>query len=358
METRPGDGGSRFLIIAASLVIVIAGMKAAASVILPFLIAVFVAMISLPLQNWLMARRVPAGLAVLATLTFDIAVLVGLGFLVGNSIQAFTEEAPKYQAKLTALSGQLIDWLNGLGIEVSRDAVTDLLNPGMAFDVVAKTLGRLAALVSNFVLVALTIVFVLLEAAGFPAKLERAFGKRARSSERFEKIKKDVHQYLAVKTAVSLATGVIVTVPLWLMGIDFPILWGLLAFLLNYVPSLGSIIAAVPPVLLAIVQFGPGRAAGVAAVFVATNVLLGNFVEPQLTGRRLGLSTLVVFVSLVFWGWVWGPIGMLLSVPLTMIVKIMLENTQDLRWVAILLGPGGEQQARPDTGSTRKRKKA
>ena len=133
-------------------------------------------------------------------------------------------------------------------------------------------------------------------------------------------------------------TGTVVGVAMAIVGIDFPVLWGVLAFLLNYVPNLGSILAAIPPVLLALVQFGVGRAIAVVAVFAAVNVLLGNLLEPRLMGRRLGLSTLVVFLSLIFWGWVWGPVGMLLSVPLTMIVKIMLENTPDLRWVAVLLG--------------------
>ncbi len=136
-----------------------------------------------------------------------------------------------------------------------------------------------------------------------------------------------------------------VVVALLIIGVDFPLLWGMLAFLLNYVPTLGSIIAAVPPVLLAIVQLGPGHALATALVFVGVNVVLGNFVEPHFMGRRLGLSTLVVFLSLVFWGWVWGPVGMLLSVPLTMIVKIMLENTEDLRWVAVLLGAGAKKPA-------------
>ena len=123
-----------------------------------------------------------------------------------------------------------------------------------------------------------------------------------------------------------------------MLGLGFPLLWGLVAFIFNYIPNLGSILAAIPPVLLALVQFGPARAAVVAVGYLVINIGLANFLEPYLMGRRLGLSTLVVFLSLVFWGWVWGPVGMLLSVPLTVIVKIALENTKDFRWVAIMLG--------------------
>ena len=146
-----------------------------------------------------------------------------------------------------------------------------------------------------------------------------------------------MQRYLATKTVISLFTGIFVGVPLALMRIEFALLWGLLAFLLNYIPNLGSAFASVPPVLLTLVEDGIGWALGVALVFIVVNAVFGNVVEPYLMGRRLGLSTLVVFLSLVFWGWVWGPIGMLLSVPLTMIIKIMLENTEDLRWIAVLL---------------------
>jgi len=189
-------------------------------------------------------------------------------------------------------------------------------------------------------------VFILSEAAGFPAKLQAAFGHRE-SSDRFANIKREVQHYLGIKTLISLTTGSIVAAATAIIGVDYPLLWGMLAFLLNFIPTFGSILAAIPPVMLATVQLGAGHALAVALVFVSVNVGLGNFVEPYFMGRRLGLSTLVVFLSLVFWGWVWGPVGMLLSVPLTMIVKIMLENTEDLAWVAVLLGAGPKRESKP-----------
>ena len=132
-------------------------------------------------------------------------------------------------------------------------------------------------------------------------------------------------------------TGIAVTIGLMLLGLDYFLLWGLLAFLLNYVPNIGSIIAAIPAVLLAVVQLGMFKALLVAAIYLAVNIIMGNAVEPKLMGHKLGLSSLVVFLSLVFWGWILGPIGMLLSVPLTMIVKIALEVNDSTRWLAILL---------------------
>jgi len=350
MDGTKIDRVSYFLVIAASLVIVIAGLRTATDIIVPFLIAVFVAIISLPLQNWLIARKVPSGLAVLLTLIADVLILVGFGFLVGGSVQGFVSEYPKYQDKFLVLAESTIEVLNKLGFNISNIIVLDYLRENVFnflgdnfFDLFKGALIGGATFLWNVVLVLLTILFVLSEAAGFTTKLERAFGHSMRNTERLNKIKSDIQQYLVVKTLVSLVTGLLVGVSLALIGVDFPVLWGLLAFLLNYIPSFGSIIAALPPILLAVIQLGKGHTLAVAIVFVAVNVLLGNLLEPHLMGRRLGLSALVVFLSMVFWGWVWGPVGMLLSVPLTMIVKIMLENTQDLRWIAVMLGSGKEQ---------------
>jgi len=343
------DKGARALLVTASIVIVIAGMKAASSLILPFLVALFLAMITLPLLNWLQAKSIPKPLAVPATILVALLVLGGIAIVVGGSIKGFTAQAPKYKQNLDQIVGGLVLWVEARGLDLPDQfgqGLTELIKPSQAFDMIAGTLRGVAAVLSNLLLVLLTIVFILFEAAGFPAKLRAAFGQRE-SSDRFANIKKEVQHYLGIKSLVSLTTGSTVAATMAIIGVDFPLLWGMLAFLLNYIPTFGSILAAIPPVLLAIVQLGPGHALAVALVFVTVNVVLGQFVEPYFMGRRLGLSTLVVFLSLVFWGWVWGPVGMLLSVPLTMILKIMLENTEDLAWVAVLLGAGVERDTAP-----------
>jgi len=147
---------------------------------------------------------------------------------------------------------------------------------------------------------------------------------------------------MAIKTMISLATGLIIGFVLWLMGVDFFVLWALLAFLLNYIPNIGSIIAAVPAVILTFLQLGFVPAGFVIGLFVAVNMVMGSVIEPKFMGRSLGLSTLIVFLSLIFWGWLLGMVGMLLSVPLTMIFKIALENSHDGRWFAILLSSDEE----------------
>jgi len=330
------ETGSRVLLVIASLVIVIAGLKLAAGLLVPFLISIFLAMVSLPLLNWLKSMKIPNWLAVLVTIVVAIGVLVAIAVLVGGSIQEFMREAPKYRARLVQMYGHILDWIEARGVPVPPEIAAGLFNPGYAMDMLTGTLRGVAAVLSNLLLVFFTIVFILAEAAGFPAKMKAAFGWGA-GSDRLNKIIQEVQRFLAIKSVVSLVTGVLVGTSLWLIGVDFPMLWGGLAFLLNYIPTLGSVLAAIPPVLLAMLQLGPGYALVVALVFMVINIPMGNLIEPYFMGRRLGVSTLVVFLSLVFWGWVWGPVGMLLSVPLTMILKILLENTEDLRWIAVFL---------------------
>ena len=156
----------------------------------------------------------------------------------------------------------------------------------------------------------------------------------------FDTFINNVKHYMAIKTVVSLATGIVIAIWLAVIGVDFPVLWGLLAFFLNYVPNIGSIIAAIPAVLLATLQLGIVQALTAAAGYIVVNMVVGGVIEPRFMGRGLGLSTLVVFLSLIFWGWVLGPVGMLLSVPLTMTIKIALNSSEDTRWLAVLLGSG------------------
>jgi len=201
----------------------------------------------------------------------------------------------------------------------------------------ANSFTALLSTLSNTFVVVLILMFMLLEATGLPTKIRVATGSPDADLQRFTKAAREVQKYLGLKTAISAVTGLLIGTWVALLGLDFALTWGFLAFLLNFIPNIGSIIAAIPAVLLALVQLGLAEAVLVAAGFLVVNVVLGNVVEPQLMGRTLGMSTLVVFLSLVFWGWLWGPVGMFLSVPLTMILKIGMENSRDLKPIAVLL---------------------
>jgi predicted PurR-regulated permease PerM len=345
-ESRPGRAW-RFLMGAAAFVVVVAGMKAADTILIPFLVSLFTAVLCGPPVFWLHRKGLPQWLAMILVVAAIMGIGFGMAAVVGNSINRFTLELPSYQARLQELTLSTIQWLDEQGIQVTGRVVQDVANPGAIMALVGRLASGLGALVANTFLILLTVVFMLVEASGFPLKLRTALGETtAVKLPDFGRFADSIQDYLVIKTWISLATGAAAALWVAVLGVDFPVLWGLLAFLLNYVPNIGSIIAAVPPVLLAILQHDPQRALLVAAGYVALNVVFGSILEPRVMGTGVGLSTLVVFLSLVFWGWVLGPVGMLLSIPLTMAVKILLETSDDTRWVAILLGPSHLEEGR------------
>lgn len=329
------------------IVIVIAGMRAANAILVPMLLAVFLAFICAPLVLWLGEKRIPAMVAVVIVMLLIILVGLGIGMVAGTSVRQFTLEMPKYQQQLRDELTSLLGWLQDVGLKVSSDDLLKYIDPGAAMRLGARMISGLGEILTNSFLILLTVMFILFEASTFKQKILAIWGAKRASMQSFSKFADDVYHYLAIKTAVSLGTGILVALWVALLGVDFPLLWGLLAFLLNYVPNLGSIIAAAPAVLLALLQFGPGRAVFLALGYVVINVVAGNILEPRLLGKRLGLSTLTVFLSLVFWGWVLGPIGMILSIPLTMILKIAMETNEDARWLAVLLASGRELRNTP-----------
>lgn len=337
------SGQSRFgtlnwLLMLAGVVVVVAGLKAAQDLILPFLVAVFLSVLAAPAVSWLMRHHVPRFVSVSIVVVVMVGVLTGLGAMLGGTITDFTESLPVYKSKLAGLGGSIQAWFDRQGYDVSLERQFDQLNLGSVLDLLRRGLGGLMSAASNTLLVVLTIVFILLEATGFPVKLRAALGRSDADISRFAAVTVEVQHYLALKTIVSAVTGIVIGLWCVVLGVDFALLWGLVAFLLNYIPGIGSILAAVPAVLLCIVQLGAGRALVLAIGYLVVNTVIGNIIEPQVMGHRLGLSPLVVFISLIFWGWVWGPVGMLLSVPLTMIAKILMESSEDTRWLAVLLG--------------------
>ena len=349
----------RLLVVAACVVVLVAGLRAASSVIEPFLIALFVVTLSLPVLFWL-KQRLPTMLAVFGTILLDIAVLAAAGSLVGTTVNQLAGDMDKYQDRLTALLDDGVTWLEERGLQPEWLAVPDAserlgllsrLDSSLLFDFANQALRYTATAFSSLLIIAFIVIFMLFEAASFRGKVRMAFTGDG-AEERFTRVMHEIQHYIGIKTVVSAATGLLIGAWVGLLGVDFFIFWGLVAFVLNFIPNLGSIIAAVPTTLLAMVQIGVGRGLLVALGYLVVNMVIGNLIEPHLMGRRLGLSTLVVVLSLVFWGWVWGPIGMLLSVPLTMVLKIMLENTEEFRWVAVLLGDGraAERLAPAETG--------
>ena len=328
---------ARFLVVFAAFVIVVSGLKMAGPLLVPFLLAVFVAMIVSPLLNWLKNFRIPSGVAILLVVILILFVGFVMAAVIGSSITDFRQDIPIYSAKLSAMSEAVQQWLMVRGIEIDAQQWQNSFDPGAVMKLVGSTLASFGNVMTNAVMILLTVIFILAENMGFGEKLRLARGNEV-SQEWLTKFSDSVHSYLAIKAAISLLTGLIIFSWLWILGVDYAILWGLLAFMLNFIPTVGSFIAAVPAVLLALVQLGILHAGLTLGGFVLVNLVMGNVIEPRCMGRGLNLSPLVVFVSLVLWGWVLGPVGMLLSIPLTIMIKIALENQPESRWISIMLG--------------------
>lgn len=330
------------LIVLASFIIIVTGLHYSASVIMPFLLAIFIAIICTPPQRSLIEKGVHPAIAVFIVLSMLIIGAVLIVVFVGASMNDFFAQLPFYQQQLQEQFTGFAIVLENSGFQIPNTDIRELLQPNSAMTMAANTLKKLSSVLTDFFLISLTVIFILLEASSFKHKIHLAFNNSQESLDSFERFMHNVNRYLAIKTIISLATGAIIAIGLTIIGVNHPLLWGLLAFLLNYIPNIGSIIAAIPAVLLALIQLGPVGATLCATLYLAVNTIIGNMLEPRFMGQGLGLSTLVVFISLVFWGSMLGPVGMLLSIPLTMIVKIALEHNEETKWIAILLGSGGQ----------------
>ncbi len=338
-EHSEGSRGTHFLVAAAALVVVVAGLKAASGVVLPFVVAVCLAVLAAPPMFWLRRRGLPSGLAVFLVVTALAAVVAFAGVFVAASFNQLLAELPRYEIQLQQELDRLGAWLRARGVPTSPDFFGSLLDPEGVPGVIAALLASVGEILTDAVLVLLLVIFILLEASSFPVKVKRAFRRPEVTLEGFAEFAAKLNRYIAVKTLVSVATAVAVGGWTWLLGVEFPFLWAVLAFLLNYIPTLGSIFAAVPPVLLGWLQQGPGFAVLVALGYFIINFTLGSLLEPRFLGQGLGLSPLIVFLSLVVWAWILGPVGMLVAVPLTMTLKIALQSSDRTRWLATLLGP-------------------
>ncbi len=326
----------------AAFIIIVAGMKASVVIVVPFLLAVFLAIICAPPLFWMQKKGIPSIIAILILMFGVVCIQILLVTLVSSSIADFSQNIPFYQERLKIVTIESLEFLSKFGIVLEVDKIAQIFNPSHILKLVANTLNGVGGMLTNTFFVFLTFIFILLEAAGFPNKLRAIFNNKYTDLGKYAEITQGVNRYLGIKTFTSITTGVIIYIWLAVQGVDFPVMWGVFAFLLNYIPNIGSIIAAVPAVLLALIQLGP-LSAGIAALgFLFVNILVGSVIEPKVMGQGIGLSVLVVFLSLAFWGWVLGPIGMLLSVPLTMAVKIALQENESTKWLSILLGSNKE----------------
>ena len=340
-------------LITASIIIIIAGLMTAQSIVIPILLALFISVICTQPIMWLNRHKVPYTLSIFIVLIGMLLIFFVIGGLIGESLSQFYADAPKYEENLKNLAADFMDKLNQKGINISTDQLISVLDPKKILNFTANMVGQIGGIMSNSFLILLITIFILSEINAFVLKAKVIKLKYGNSLDYFNKIGNSIRHYLSIKTFISLLTGLFIVIWLLIIGVDYPILWGVIAFLLNYIPNIGSIIAAVPTMLLALVQLGVGGMIWAGIGYLAVNMIMGNIVEPKVMGKGLGLSTLVVFLSLIIWGYIFGSVGMFLSVPLTMAIKIMLEANKTTSWFAVILGT--EDDTRQILESSRKK---
>jgi predicted PurR-regulated permease PerM len=321
----------------AAIFIIFAGIKTATDILVPFLLSLFIAIIFNPLVAKASHFKIPKAISVILVISVFVTIALSLAGLVGKSLNELSQLIPQYREQLREQFIWVTNLLSRYNIQISSAILLEYFDPAIAMGMAANMLSGFGSVMANLFLIILTVVFMLFEASSFPLKLHFALDDPEMRLKQIERFLASVNRYIAIKTLVSIATGIIVSTMLWAFGLDFYLLWGVFAFLLNYIPNIGSIIDALPAVTLALVQLGLPEAGFIGLGYVAINMIMGNIIEPRYLGKGLGLSTLVVFLSLIFWGWLLGTVGMLLSVPLTMILKIGLESSPEGRWLAVLL---------------------
>lgn len=330
----------------AAFLVILGIVMYASSIITPILLALFITIVCAQPIKWLKDRKVPNGLAVTLVLLFMLGILFGIGEVIGQSIAQFSRDNAFYAKRLNQIMTSMLDTAHGFGFDVSVDKIESMISANSIMNFSAQFLAAVGSLMSNMFLIVFYIIFMLLEINSFNTKVLAVNSKAGNKSVTYiSRIANSIRQYLGLMTIVSLLTGVLVYIALIIIGVDYAILWALIAFLFNFIPNIGSIIASIPAILFAMIQLGTGGAIWTLISYISINMIIGNVIQPPLMGKGLGLSTMVVFISLIFWGYILGTVGMFLSVPLTMVVKIVLEQKESTKWMAIMLGTEKEAQA-------------
>jgi predicted PurR-regulated permease PerM len=329
----------------AALIIIFGGIFYARSIITPVLVALFISIICAQPISWLEKKRVPRWLALIIVILALIVLFSGFTFLIGGSLSSFTRNLSQYESTLTRISDSFIQFLNEKGLKIPKDQISTLVQPAKILEFTANALNKLFNMVGTTFLIFLIVLFILLEFGSFSVKAKAIQNESDKPISYFSTILQNIRHYLGIKTLLCLLVGILIYLALFIIGVDYPFLWAMIAFLMNYIPNIGSIIAMIPTVLFALVQLGLGGALWTLGSCILIHNVIGNFMEPRIMGKGLGLSTLVVFMSLLFWGFILGMVGMFLSVILTMTIRIILEQNEKTKWLAILLGTPAEAKA-------------
>ena len=324
------------LISVACVIIILAGLKAASSVVVPFLLAIFIAATVSPLVLYIQKMGLPRSISFVIVTAIFVGILAFFGDIVFNAMRGFTAQLPELQAKFNEFNDALINKINSYDI-IELDGNSANLDLNLLIEKSTAVLKKTGTLVSMSFFVFIMVAFMVFESKEIKEKIEYFSSKNEQAGIFARNFTTNLKKYLLIKTIASVATGILIGLLLWILGVPYAALWGISAFILNYIPTIGSFMAAIPTLFVTLSTMSMGVSAWVVGIYLFVNVLIGNIIEPRFMGKGLGLSTVVVLVSLLLWGFVFGIGGMFLAIPLTMTIQIALNSNPKTRFLAVLL---------------------
>jgi predicted PurR-regulated permease PerM len=321
----------------ACIVVIIAGVKIASEIVIVLFLAIFISSIISTLIKILDKRHIPKLISYLLVLGVFTLISLLLAYIVNISLKDFITNLPTYEEKLQQTIVNIISLAENYGYSIDKKTILDTLNLNSFFGITTNLIGSIGTFLSKFLLIIIGIGFILAESKSFEKKLKILFRKESDKIEHFNLFSNNIQKYFLVKTATSFLTGFLVAITLIFFDISYPILWGVIAMLFNFIPVVGSIIAAIPAILLSFLTSDLNTTLILIVLYLAINIFISNIIEPKFMGKELGLSPLVIFFSLILWGWVLGIVGMFLAVPITMTLKIAFDSNKTTKWISLLM---------------------
>jgi AI-2 transport protein TqsA len=326
----------------AAILVVLLAMRATNAILAPILLAFVLAITTTPLLDWFIKKGAPSWLALILTILLIVIFILGLVWLVGNSVQNFSESISDYQQRFMEIEQELGGFLTKLGVDVNNLGADQSTSPQGLLQLAASFVGGIVSGLSNFGLIILTTIFFLVEALAMPRKVQNVAQESSPGVRQFLQLFQELRQYMAINAGVGLLAAVINVILLTIMGIEFAVLWGILSFFLSFVPNVGFIISVIPPALMALLQYGPREMLIVIVAYIVINFLVDNVVKPRFIEKGVNISVLQTFLALILWAWVLGPTGAILAVPMAIIIQAVFNSRPETRWLGYLMGSGSE----------------
>ncbi|MGH3459092.1 AI-2E family transporter [Aeromicrobium sp.] len=326
------------LVSAAAIVIVVAGLKSASHIVAPLMLALALTIVFHPLRLML-ERRLPVWAASIVVLIAAYLLIVGLTLALVVSIGRLAVLIPSYASESTDLAADVSDWLSGLGVGATQaDAVVDAFDPGKIVDFATSVLSSSLSVLSNLLFLVTLLLFLAFDAAHVQRLAEGAREQHRNLVDALGSFAGGTRTYLGVSAVFGLIVAVIDTALLAALGVPGAFVWGVLAFVTNFIPNIGFVIGVVPPALIGLLEGGPSLMLAVIVLYSLVNVVIQSVIQPRYVGSAVGLSTTLTFMSLVFWTWVLGPLGAILAVPMSLFFRaILVEADPDARWLDPLI---------------------